>query len=122
MPTDSLALLWSDPARWSQPRGSRFREEGPMTADTTLPLDDEAYAGLQKSAREHLWMHFTRMSSYQKADVPVITMSGGGFEGTVDLLPVARSLGAAEILSKPFAPRELLRAVSRALGTSSGEA
>ena len=26
-------------------------------------LDDEVYAGLQKSAREHLWMHFTRHST-----------------------------------------------------------
>ena len=31
-----------------------------MTHQPSLPLDDEAYAGLQKSAREHLWMHFTR--------------------------------------------------------------
>jgi adenosylmethionine-8-amino-7-oxononanoate aminotransferase len=42
-------------------------------------LDDEAYAGLQKSAREHLWMHFTRMSSYDDADVPVIVKGEGPY-------------------------------------------
>jgi adenosylmethionine-8-amino-7-oxononanoate aminotransferase len=42
-------------------------------------LDDEAYAGLQKSAREHLWMHFTRMSSYDHADVPVIVRGEGPY-------------------------------------------
>ncbi len=42
-------------------------------------LDDEAYAALQKSAREHLWMHFTRMSSYDHADVPVIVKGEGPY-------------------------------------------
>jgi adenosylmethionine-8-amino-7-oxononanoate aminotransferase len=46
---------------------------------TSLPLDDETYAGLQKSAREHLWMHFTRMSSYDQADVPVIVRGEGAY-------------------------------------------
>ena len=32
-----------------------------MTTPSFPPLDDEAYAGLQKSAREHLWLHFTRV-------------------------------------------------------------
>src|SRR6476646_7162340 len=42
-------------------------------------LDDEVYAGLQKSAREHLWMHFTRMSSYDHGDVPVIVKGEGAY-------------------------------------------
>jgi adenosylmethionine-8-amino-7-oxononanoate aminotransferase len=42
-------------------------------------LDDETYAGLQKSAREHLWMHFTRMSSYDSADVPVMVRGEGPY-------------------------------------------
>jgi adenosylmethionine-8-amino-7-oxononanoate aminotransferase len=48
-------------------------------AESSLPLDDEAYAGLQKSAREHLWMHFTRMSSYDQADVPIIVRGEGAY-------------------------------------------
>ena len=36
-----------------------------MSSETTQPshvtaMDGEAYATLQKSARDHLWMHFTR--------------------------------------------------------------
>jgi adenosylmethionine-8-amino-7-oxononanoate aminotransferase len=48
-------------------------------SDPTLPMDPEAYAGLQKSARDHLWMHFTRMSSYDHADVPVIVRGEGPY-------------------------------------------
>ena len=36
---------------------------GPMAQD---------YDQLQKSARDHLWMHFARHSTYDHADVPVI--------------------------------------------------
>jgi adenosylmethionine-8-amino-7-oxononanoate aminotransferase len=50
-----------------------------MTSESALPLDEETYAGLQKSAREHLWMHFTRMSSYDTADVPVIVRGEGAY-------------------------------------------
>lgn len=52
----------------------------------------------------------------------VIAMSGGGFGGTVDLLTVARHLGATEILSKPFVQKTLLEAVERTLRPSSSEA
>ena len=55
------------------------------------------------------------------ADVRVITVSGGGFEGTVDLLPVAKQLGAAEVIEKPFTPRALLHAVASVLGPSPDE-
>ena len=37
-----------------------------------MSFDDAEFASLQKSARDHLWMHFTRMSSYETADIPVI--------------------------------------------------
>ncbi len=50
-----------------------------MTQDASLPFDDETYAGLQKSAKEHLWMHFTRMSSYDNADVPIIVRGEGAY-------------------------------------------
>ncbi|TDO55018.1 hypothetical protein EV643_101812 [Kribbella sp. VKM Ac-2527] len=40
-------------------------------------LDDADFARLQQSAKDHLWMHFTRMSSYQTADIPVIVRGDG---------------------------------------------
>jgi adenosylmethionine-8-amino-7-oxononanoate aminotransferase len=33
----------------------------------------------QQAARDHLWMHFTRMSSYAEADVPVIVRGQGPY-------------------------------------------
>jgi len=38
---------------------------------TTETLD------LQRAAKEHLWMHFTRMGGYQTADVPIIVRGDG---------------------------------------------
>jgi adenosylmethionine-8-amino-7-oxononanoate aminotransferase len=50
-----------------------------MTSETSHGLDRETYGDLQTSARDHLWMHFTRMSSYDKADVPVIVRGEGPY-------------------------------------------
>src|ERR1700685_1671205 len=50
-------------------------------------------------------------------DVKVIAMSGGGFRGRVDMLPLAKGLGAAAILPKPFTQAEVLAAIARALAS-----
>jgi adenosylmethionine-8-amino-7-oxononanoate aminotransferase len=42
-----------------------------MTVTSTTPLD------LQQAAKEHLWMHFTRMGGYETADVPIIVRGDG---------------------------------------------
>jgi adenosylmethionine-8-amino-7-oxononanoate aminotransferase len=34
-------------------------------------------AELQRAARDHLWLHFTRMSSYQDGEVPIIVRGDG---------------------------------------------
>ena len=47
-----------------------------MTIDQSLDLD---HAALQQSARDHLWMHFTRMSSYESSDVPIIVRGEGAY-------------------------------------------
>jgi DNA-binding response OmpR family regulator len=41
----------------------------------------------------------------------IIVMSGGGAQGSTDYLALARELGAAKALKKPFAPQELIDAV-----------
>ena len=43
----------------------------------SLPADERA--ALQRSAKDHLWMHFTRMSTYDTADVPVIVKGEGAY-------------------------------------------
>ncbi|HET7532911.1 MAG TPA: aspartate aminotransferase family protein, partial [Nocardioidaceae bacterium] len=42
-------------------------------------MDQPNYAAMQQSARDHLWMHFTRHSSYANADVPVIVKGEGPY-------------------------------------------
>ncbi|HXV32897.1 MAG TPA: aspartate aminotransferase family protein [Gaiellaceae bacterium] len=39
---------------------------------TTLSADE-----LQKAARDHLWLHFTRMAGYREAEVPIIVRGDG---------------------------------------------
>jgi CheY-like chemotaxis protein len=51
----------------------------------------------------------------ERADVPVIAMSGGGFAGTVNLLPAARAFGAARLLPKPFDRNAVLAALADTL-------
>ncbi len=55
------------------------RQTGRMTIDQTTDLTQLDNAALQQSARDHLWMHFTRMSSYDKADVPIIVRGEGAY-------------------------------------------
>jgi adenosylmethionine-8-amino-7-oxononanoate aminotransferase len=43
-----------------------------MTSTEQAPTLD-----LQRAAREHLWMHFTRMGGYAQADVPIIVRGDG---------------------------------------------
>lgn len=43
------------------------------------PMDEQNYQRLQTSARDHLWMHFTRMSAYDNADVPIISHGEGAY-------------------------------------------
>jgi adenosylmethionine-8-amino-7-oxononanoate aminotransferase len=43
-----------------------------MSAESSMTGID-----LQQAARDHLWMHFTRMASYAEADVPVIVRGDG---------------------------------------------
>jgi adenosylmethionine-8-amino-7-oxononanoate aminotransferase len=47
-----------------------------MAIDQTLHLTQD---GLQDAARDNLWMHFTRMSSYERAEVPIIVRGEGAY-------------------------------------------
>jgi adenosylmethionine-8-amino-7-oxononanoate aminotransferase len=46
---------------------------GPATPEVAHTRDSE----LQRNAKRHLWMHFTRMGSYANAEVPVIVRGEG---------------------------------------------
>lgn len=47
--------------------------------------------------------------------IRIIAMSGGGFQGKVDVLHVAKKLGARRTLTKPFTREQLLEAVREEL-------
>jgi CheY-like chemotaxis protein len=47
--------------------------------------------------------------------IRIIAMSGGGFKGTVDVLPVAKKLGVRRTLAKPFTREQLLDALREEL-------
>jgi CheY-like chemotaxis protein len=51
----------------------------------------------------------------QWPDARIIAMSGGGRTGPDNYLKIARNMGAAEVLSKPFSNRDLLNAIERVL-------
>ena len=42
-----------------------------MTETATRLTPEE----LQRAARDHLWLHFTRMGGYQDAEIPIIVPS-----------------------------------------------
>ena len=46
-------------------------------------------------------------------DARIIAMSGGGRVGNLDVLEAAQTLGADDIISKPFEPEDLLERINR---------
>ena len=46
-------------------------------------------------------------------ELKIIAVSGGGSLGTIDVLKMARLIGATEVLSKPFSRASLVGAVER---------
>jgi adenosylmethionine-8-amino-7-oxononanoate aminotransferase len=43
----------------------------------SVPVAGLSPAELQRAARDHLWLHFTRMSSYRDSEVPIIVRGDG---------------------------------------------
>jgi CheY-like chemotaxis protein len=52
--------------------------------------------------------------------VKIVAMSGGGFLSQTDMLPVARHLGAAAVLRKPFCRETLLEVLGTVLEPGAG--
>lgn len=51
----------------------------------------------------------------ERPNAKIIAISGGGRIGNTDFLQIARKVGAAEVLPKPFDPDDLLQLVSSCL-------
>jgi CheY-like chemotaxis protein len=59
-----------------------------------------------------------RELAWEFSGARVVAMSGGGFRGKMNLLPMAQPLGAAAVLYKPFERAELLTVVRQSLTSS----
>ena len=59
-------------------KATSAKAKEPAGAVTARPKDASAKE-LDKAARDHLWMHFTRLSSYAKAPVPTIVRGEGAY-------------------------------------------
>ncbi len=46
---------------------------------STSPMDHDHHQRLQKSARDHLWLHFSRMGAYQDHQMPIIVKGEGAY-------------------------------------------
>lgn len=57
----------------------------------------------------------------QSPDLPIVAMSGGGYDDGKDVLAVARLFGAAAIIQKPLTRRKLVGAMRRAIGAPRAE-
>ena len=62
-------------SRSTNPTASTTAANAPGPAQTAPP--DGGETELQRDAKRHLWMHFTRMGSYADAEVPVIVRGEG---------------------------------------------
>ena len=60
-------------------------------------------------------IEFTSRLGQQVPDVKIIAISGGGYLDKHEVLEMARNLGAARTLAKPFTRDELLAAVQEVL-------
>ena len=57
----------------------------------------------------------------QSPELPIVAMSGGGYDDGKDVLAVARLFGAAQIVQKPLTQRRLVGAIRRAIGPARTE-
>jgi CheY-like chemotaxis protein len=97
-------------------RGSRV-EEASDDAVGLRALRREAFDLLvcDVSLRRRDGMETLRQVLREFPGLPVVALCGGNPDASWSLLRVARVWGAAQTLTKPFSPEELLRAVSQAV-------
>src|SRR5687768_3648990 len=68
------------PAPWRGYRCPYRPSEGERMATTpqyVTQTEEGRESSLQEMAKRHLWMHFTRMSAYDHAEVPVLVKGDG---------------------------------------------
>ncbi|RZS89989.1 hypothetical protein EV189_1771 [Motilibacter rhizosphaerae] len=83
-----------------------------LVDESPTDLGGEA-ARLSASARDHLWMHFTRMSTYQQAEVPIITRGEGAYIWDAHGRRYLDGLAGLFVVQAGHGRRELAEAAAR---------
>jgi len=81
-----------------------------MTATDTTTYDVDA---LNAKARDHLWMHFTRISSYADSPVPTIVRGDGAYIYDVNGKRYLDGLAGLFVVQAGHGRRELAEAAAR---------
>ncbi|RKS72730.1 adenosylmethionine-8-amino-7-oxononanoate aminotransferase [Motilibacter peucedani] len=84
----------------------------PQDGAATDAASGEA-ASLAASARDHLWMHFTRMSTYQDSEVPIIARGEGAYIYDVRGKRYLDGLAGLFVVQAGHGRRELAEAAAR---------
>lgn len=71
------------------------------------------YDQMQRAAKDHLWMHFTRHSSYADADVPIIVKGEGAYIWDAQGKRVLDGLGGLFVNMAGHGRTELVEAATR---------
>ncbi len=89
-----------------------------MTTTPVQPTTDTAFDAdaLSAKARDHLWMHFTRQSSYQHSPVPTIVRGEGARIFDVHGKSYLDGLSGLFVVQAGHGRRELAEAASRQAG------
>jgi len=86
-------------------RGMRlFRAEHPDVVITDIVMPDQEGLGTIREMRQ------------ERPESKIIAISGGWPRGPLDILAMAASLGADEVIAKPFEPQDLLARLERLTG------
>jgi DNA-binding response OmpR family regulator len=85
-----------------------FREAQPDLVVTDIIMPDQEGLGTIMAIRKEC------------PRAKIIAISGGGRMGNLDLLKVARELGADDVIAKPFDPEMLLNRIARLASTIEG--
>src|SRR6266536_2352316 len=89
-----------------------------MTATSTRTFDA---ADLSAKARDHLWMHFTRLSSYANSPVPTIVRGDGAYVYDVHGKRYLDGLAGLFVVQAGHGRRELADAAARQAEQAQGD-
>ncbi len=81
--------------------------------EQTVGAPQHDVPALQRAAKNHLWMHFTRHSTYDKADMPMIVRGEGAYVFDADGKPYLDALSGLFVVQVGHGREELAEAAAK---------